>query len=146
MSWYNWFAKKAPERPPSDEPTSPIYFIAGTPVRFLSSAAVMTAEEALRKCPQLFRVVNYVSASVQSVPWYCEADPDVIAAERAPATTIKAINAVLKSPNDNYTAQSMEYWIAMNLMLYVRNASASVSTVRLLNANHHRLRRTCVAN
>jgi hypothetical protein len=135
MSWLNWLIKQPPVRPPQDEPTSPIYFIAGTPVRFLSSAAVMTAEEALRKCPQLFRVVNYVSASVQSVPWFCEADPDVNASERAPATTIKAINSVLKSPNDNYTPQAMEYWIAMNLMLYARaHFKVGINSAGLPNA------------
>ncbi len=130
----NWFRKAAPVRDPGDEPISPVFVVAGTPVRFLSSKAIMTADVALRKCPQLFRVVNFVASSVQSVPWYCEPDPDVIASEQAPATTIKAINSLLKSPNGDFTPQALEYWLAINLMLYARaHFKVGVGTTGLPN-------------
>lgn len=115
-----WFKKAAPVRPVSDEPLSPVFTISGQPVRFLSPAAVMTAEVARRKCPQLFRVTHLIASAVQSVPWFCEPDPTVIASEQASALPIKAINALLKSPNDNLTPESFRYWMALNLMLYNR--------------------------
>lgn len=100
MGLFGNLFKAAPVRPVTDEPASPIYVIAGQPVRFISQAAIATADEALRRVPQLFRICNFVASAIQSVPWYCEQDPDVVAAERAGATDIKAINALLKSPND----------------------------------------------
>lgn len=115
------FAKKAPERPPTDEPVSPVYVMSGQAVRFISPLASMTAETAQRKSSQLYRITNYVSCAVQSVPWYCEPDPDVIASEQAGASDIKAINALLKSPNDNYTSAQLLYWLTLNLMLYGRS-------------------------
>jgi phage portal protein BeeE len=116
----SYLFKKAPERIASDEPVSPIYFMAGQPVRFLSSAAAMTAEIAVRKVPQLYRITNFVSSAIQSVPWYCEVDNDVVAMEQAGASSIKAINSLLKSPNDSFTATNLQYWIALNLLLYAR--------------------------
>ncbi|MBO4228437.1 phage portal protein [Bradyrhizobium neotropicale] len=120
MSFLDIFRKKAPERPASDEPVSPIYVMSGQAVRFLSPAAVMSADVAQRKSSQLYRITNFVAASVQSVPWYCEPDPNVIAAERAGASKIKAINDLLKSPNDTFTSQQFQYWLTINLMLYAR--------------------------
>lgn len=120
MAWYEFLVKKKPDRPATDEPVSPIYVMGTQPVRFLSSAAIMAADVALRKCPQLFRIVNFVASAVQSVPWYCEQDPDTVAMDRAGASKVKAINDLLKSPNDTFTSQQMQYWIAMNLMLYAR--------------------------
>lgn len=118
--WLPFWTKAKPVRSESDEPVSPVFTIAGQPVRLVSTAASMTIDVAMRKCPQLFRVVHLVSTSVQSVPWYCEADETVIASERASAGQIKAINALLKSPNDNWTPESMRYWMTANLMLYNR--------------------------
>jgi phage portal protein BeeE len=114
------FVKAAPVRPAADIPDSPIFIMAGQSVRLLSNAAVSTAESALKNSSQLFRITNFIASSVQAVPWRVEADPEVTAGERAPATTIKALNALLKTPNDIYTAQQMRYWMAQNLMLYGR--------------------------
>jgi phage portal protein BeeE len=121
MAWLDFLYKKAPERAPSEEPASPIFMMAGQPVRFLSQAAVVTSEVAIRKCPQLFRIVNFVSSAVQSVEWECKVGDDTIAAEQAGRSQIKAINDLLKSPNDTMTSQQLQYWIAMNLMLYARS-------------------------
>ncbi|MGY3615678.1 phage portal protein [Bradyrhizobium sp. USDA 10063] len=120
MSLLDLFRKAKPERLETDEPVSPIHFMGGVPVRFLSSAAVEAADVAQRKNPQLYRITNFVASSVQAVPWFCEQDPNVIASERAAATKIKAINDLLKSPNDTFTSQQFQYWIALNLMLYAR--------------------------
>jgi Phage portal protein len=114
------FTKKKPDRPVSDEPESPIFVMAGRSVRLLPPAAAMTAEIAQRKSPQLYRITNYVASAVQSVPWFCEKDPDVVAMEQAGPAKIKAINDLLKYPNDTFNAKQLQYWIAMNLMLYAR--------------------------
>jgi phage portal protein BeeE len=120
MGWLDLLTKRAPQRSVDDEPVSPVFVFAGQPVRFLSSAAVMTADAAQRRSPQLYRITNFVASAVQSVPWFCEADPDLVAMERAPATKIKAVNDLLKSPNETFTSQQFQYWVALNLMLYAR--------------------------
>lgn len=137
MSWRDWFIKAQPARSPSDEPVSPIVTIAGQPIRFLSFESIMTAEVAQRKSPQLFRVTNFVSAAVQAVPWYVELEPEngrdqlgstktgrrtVInkANDKANPTTVAALNSLLKSPNDTFTAEQLRYWLTLNLMLYAR--------------------------
>lgn len=117
---FDLLTKRAPKRSPADEPPSPIYIMGGQPIRFLSTTAALGAEEAQRKSSQLYRITNYVASAVQSVPWYCEADPDSIASEQAGASKIKAINDLLKSPNDTWTAQQLQYWLTLNLMLYAR--------------------------
>jgi len=145
MGFGDWLFKRKPDRDEADEPASPIYIMGGQPVRFLSTRAVVTADVAQRESPQLYRITNFIASSVQSVPWYCEADPDTKVSEQAPATKIKAINELLKSPNDTYTAQQMQYWVALNLMLYARchfkvgvNSSSTPSGMYPLAAKHVR--------
>src|SRR6187397_2597979 len=120
MGFGDWFTKKKPDREDSDEPNSPIYIMGGQSVRFLSSKAIATADVAQRESPQLYRITNFIASSVQSVPWFCEADPNTQVSEQAAPGKIKAINELLKSPNDTYTSQQMQYWLALNLMLYAR--------------------------
>ena len=121
MGLMEFFQKKKPERTDAEEPMSPIYVMGGQSVRFLSGVAVATADVAQRESPQLYRITNFIASSVQSVPWYCEEDPTTEnITDRASPGKIKKINELLKSPNDNYTAQQLQYWIALNLMLYAR--------------------------
>jgi phage portal protein BeeE len=132
---WNWLVKKPPVRSPSEEPISPIFTIANQPVRFISPGAIMTAEEAQRRIPQLYRVTHLVASSSQVVPWFCEADENVPASERANSGAIKAITALLKSPNDNFTSENMRYWMTLNLMLYSRvHFKVGVGTAGLPNA------------
>src|SRR5262245_42045240 len=123
MKLLNYLFKRKPDRPETDEPLSPIYIVAGQSVRFLSSVAIMTAEEAQRKSPQLYRITNYISSAVQSVPWFVEKDPDVSPSNQPgeqSTSRIKALNDLLKSPNDNFNAPQFRYWLTLNLMLYAR--------------------------
>ena len=113
--------KKAPVRPASDEPISPIFTLGGQAVRFLNQQAIVAADVLHRTNPQLFRITQFIATSVQSVPWFCEPDPDVVKTEQAGASQIKAINELLKSPNDTQTPQQLAYWISLNLMLYGRS-------------------------
>jgi Phage portal protein len=120
MGLFDFITKKKPDRLETDEPQSPIYVMGGQSVRFLSQQAIMTADVAQRKSPQLYRITNFIASSVQSVPWFCEPDPEVNVSERVGASKVKAINDLLKYPNDTYTSQQLQYWIALNLMLYAR--------------------------
>jgi phage portal protein BeeE len=117
---FNHLVKKPPKREASEEPVSPIFTIAGQPIRFLSTTAVMGAEEAQRSIPQLYRVTHLVASSAQAVPWFCEVNPLVAKSEQASPNQIKAINSLLMSPNDNLTPENMRYWLTLNLMLYSR--------------------------
>jgi phage portal protein BeeE len=129
------FTKKAPIRLAEDEPMSPIFTISGQPVRFVSTGAIMTAEEAQRRCPQLYRVTHLVASSAQLVPWKCEPDPTVIKGEQATPGAIKAINAMMKSPNDNFTPENLRYWMTLNLMLYSRvHFKVGIGTAMMPNA------------
>lgn len=112
--------KKKPERSDGDEPVSPIYTLAGHSVRFVSAAAVVTAEVSQRKNPQLYRITNFVASSVQAVKWFCEADPDIVTSEQTGNSKIKVVDDLLRSPNETFTPQQLKYWIALNLMLYGR--------------------------
>jgi hypothetical protein len=119
MAWMDFLRKAKPVRPDQDEPDAPMY-IGGHPVRLLSTKAIMTSETAVRTVPQLFRITNFVASAVQSVPWYCEQDTDLQKSERAAPNAIKPINNLLKSPNDTFTSQQFQYWLALNLVLYSR--------------------------
>jgi phage portal protein BeeE len=134
MGFTDFFRKKAPDRPVSDEPLSPVFLISGQPVRLLSQAAAMTAEVAQRKIPQLYRITNFVSSAIQSVEWYCEPDEELPSTERAGPAQIKAINNLLKSPNDTMTAQQFLYWTTLNMMLYSRaHFKVGIGTAGLAN-------------
>jgi hypothetical protein len=54
------------------------------------------------------------------VNWFCEIDPDVPTSEAAAARQIKAINALLQSPNDTMTRQALLYWMTLNFACYGR--------------------------
>ena len=119
MGWLNdLFAKAAPVRRASDEPASPSASRSGKVV-VVTYSDVVSAEMAL-KHPVVYRCVNKIAESVQTVKWYCDIDPDVPVADRAGARVIKDLNDLLKSPNDNYPADQMRYWLALNYCLYGR--------------------------
>jgi phage portal protein BeeE len=121
MNFFNMLFKKKPDRPESDEPVSPVFQIGGQPIRLINMSAALSIEAAYRRVPQLYRITHFIASSVQSVPWYCDVDPDVTASDQAKATDIKAINKVLKSPNENMTSQQFAYWTTTNIMLYGRS-------------------------
>ena len=108
-----------PVRQRDEEPVSPIYVMGGQAVRFLSSAAVMTADVAQRKS-------RSSTASPISSPPACRrcrgsARPTRTSKDyrAAPATPRSRRSTIcLKSPNDTFTSQQFQYWIALNLMLY----------------------------
>jgi hypothetical protein len=120
MAWFNIFEKKAPERKPSDRPASPFaWFSSSVPRPLVSYENAIAAENAIAH-PMIGRCLHKIASSVQTVAWYCEEDPDVPAIERASKMTIRAINSMLRSPNDSFQADQLRYWMALNMAAFAR--------------------------
>lgn len=117
----NLFGKKAaPVRNDSDTPKSPIgAWGARSRIPVVAYQESVSAESAMSH-PILFRVVHKIATSVQTIAWFCEQDPDVPEAERAPKNVVKKINDLLRSPNDSLTQDQFRYWCAINLALFGR--------------------------
>ena len=114
----DFFRKQKPDRKPLDQPAAPMLW-ANAPLQTVSYMESIAADLAL-KHPIIFRCLHKLGSTASSVNWYCEADPDVPASETAPAKAIKAINALLQSPNDTMTRQALIYWMALNFACYGR--------------------------
>jgi hypothetical protein len=113
------FFKAAPVREPSDVPRSPVRTWSRNATPVVEYSNVIAGHMALQH-PIVFRALNKIAGSVQQVKWYAEADPDVLASERAGASVIKDINAVLNSPNDTLASDQLRYWMALNYAVYGR--------------------------
>lgn len=112
--------KRGPDRKKSDQPPASNSANMGGSKRPLVNYENTIAAEAALAHPITFRCLNKIAQSVQSVDWYCEADPDVPASNRAGAEQIKAINAVLQSPTNTYSPDMLRYWMALNFACYGR--------------------------
>jgi len=120
MGIFDYFTKKAPDRKPSEQPASPVaVWGSSTPLQTVSYMESIAAEVAL-KHPIIFRCLHKLGSTVSSVDWYAEEDPSVPKAEQANQRSIKAINALLQSPNDVMTRQALLYWMALNFACYGR--------------------------
>ncbi len=115
----NWSRKAAPERKPSATPMSPLGAWNRNQRRTVEYANVIAAEKAVEH-PVVFRCLHKIAQSVQTVRWYCEADPDVAVVHQASATQIKKINDLLSAPNDTLAPDQLRYWMAMTFALYSR--------------------------
>lgn len=73
--------------------------------------------------PILFRILNKLAISVQSVRWYAEKDPDAPKGEQRSATDtiLSDLQAVLDSPNDDMTADQFRYWMTLSFASYARS-------------------------
>lgn len=111
--------KAAPVRDPNATPKSPFGAWGRNQRRLVEYNNVIAAHRALQH-PIVFRCLNKIATSLQQVSWYAEADPDVVASERANATTIKALNALLQSPNDNMAPDQLRFWMALSYAVYGR--------------------------
>lgn len=116
------FFKAAPVRRASDTPLAPTTIRIGNnaPIRIIQYDNALAANKALGN-PVTFRCLNKIATSVQTVSWYAEADPDVVANERAGATVIKELNALLAKPNDNMAADQLRYWLALTYACFGRS-------------------------
>lgn len=112
--------KAAPVRNPNDQPKKPRgKWELGNKKTVVEYSNVVAAEKALDH-PVIFRALHKIASSVQQVQWYCEADPDVPLDEQAGKRQIKAINDLLKSPNDTLAPDQLRYWMALTLACYGR--------------------------
>jgi phage portal protein BeeE len=111
--------KAAPKREVSDQPRTPMQFWRSPGLPIVSYEEAVSAEAALRH-PVIFRIVNKIAVSVQSVRWYVEEDRSLTVKEQAGPATLKALTAVLNAPNDDMTADQLRYWLALNYALYAR--------------------------
>jgi phage portal protein BeeE len=112
--------KRGPDRRPSDQPASASSSNMRGAHRTLVSYENVIAAEAALEHPVVFRCLNKIAQSVQSVDWYCEEDPNVPPTQRAGAASIKAINAVLTSPSGMYSPDMLRFWMALNFACYGR--------------------------
>lgn len=120
MNWFtNIITKKAPDRLPLDQPASPLGFWSQQNRQTVTYQESVSAQNAL-KHPILYRCLNKLGTAVASVNWYADIDPEVIASERANKVAIKALNAVLQSPNEVYTRSQLLYWMTLNYACYGR--------------------------
>lgn len=113
-----FWRKAKPERRESDRPVETIFTSRGERAVITYPEQIEAAKALLH--PVLFRVVNKIAISVQSVKWYAEEDPDVPVNERASKSSIKKINSALGSPNDYMTAEQLRYWMGLNFALNAR--------------------------
>lgn len=112
--------KAAPVRNANDAPRSPLgRWDRGNKKHVVEYRNSMAAERALDH-PVTFRALHKIASSVQQVDWYCEQDPDLPESERASRTDVKAINNLLKSPNDTLAPDQLRYWMALTLAAYGR--------------------------
>lgn len=120
MGWFdNIFTKRAPDRSPSDQPVSPLGFWTGKTIQTVTYQESVSAEAAL-KHPILYRCLNKLATAVASVDWYVEQDDKVPVQDRAGQIVIKALNAVLQNPTDQYTRSQLLNWMTLNYACYGR--------------------------
>lgn len=117
MGVFDIFRKAAPVRSPTAQPASPVGAWTAERRPAVSYAEAISAQEAL-KHPVVFRCLNKIASAAASVNWYVEQDMDVPASERANATTLKKLNALLQSPSDTWTRAQLIYWMALNYACY----------------------------
>lgn len=119
MSWITDImgltTKAAPVRTDDDHPRQPraVFYRQSRPVVVYDNFC--KAEAALQN-PVIQRCLRIISRAVQSVDWYAEGLPGKQVAKR----DIDDINDLLASPNDDYTAATMRYWMALNMAVYAR--------------------------
>lgn len=107
--------KAAPVRDLKDEPSQG-YGITHNRKSAVTYKQVVTAAEAL-KHPVLFRILNKIAESVQTVGWYAEAVPGQPAPKQG---DLKKINELLASPNDSMSPEQLRYWMALSFAVYRR--------------------------
>lgn len=111
--------KAAPTRNSNEAPRAPAFNFGGRQVRLVDYRNVIAADRALQH-PVIFRCLSKIATSVQQVRWYAEADPDVVATAQAGANVIKALNALLQTPNDSMAADQLRFWMALSYAVYGR--------------------------
>lgn len=120
MAWNPFgFLKRAPDRKPSDTPAAPNSMRASTQQPLSTYENVMSAEAALNH-PFTFFCLMTIAKSFAVVPWYAEADTSLPENQRAGATAVKAMNALLQAPSPNFSPYQFKFWMALNYACFGR--------------------------
>lgn len=118
MEWnlFNLF-KRAPDPKPSDTPAAPNSMRMKTQAPLTSYENYITAENAMGH-PFVFFCLKTVAQAFATVEWYAEAD----SASTTPAgkRAIDQMNALLQSPNLNFSPYQLRYWMALNYACFGR--------------------------
>jgi phage portal protein BeeE len=104
------FLKLAPRRE-RDHPSSANFNFQGKKATITYVEAI-SAELAMAH-PVLYRCVNKIATSVQSVKWMAAKD-DTAKGKKITTSQLSEVQEVLDYPNDNMTAQQLRYWLALS--------------------------------
>ena len=118
MDW-NLFGlfKRAPDPKPSDTPAAPNTMNASTQRPTVSYENAITAEAAMTH-PFVFFCLTTVAKALATVEWYAEADP--LSSTPAGKRAVDQMNALLQSPNLNYSPYQLRFWMALNYACFGR--------------------------
>jgi len=118
MEWnlFNLF-KRAPDPKPSDTPAAPNTMRAKTQAPLVSYENAITAENAMGH-PFVFFCLKTVAQAFATVEWYAEADPE--SSTPAGKRAIEQMNALLQSPNLNFSPYQLRFWMALNYACFGR--------------------------
>lgn len=120
MALFGWLSKAKPERKEADKPRNPQTYGLSNQRKKITEYQNDIAASAAMAHPIVARCLNKIATSVQTVDWYAEEDPNVVASERASAGDIKKMNAVLTTPNDDMSPIQLRYWMALNYACFGR--------------------------
>jgi HK97 family phage portal protein len=113
------FKARAPDREASKAPKVPLYAFSKIARPLVSYSNVVAAEAAMEH-PIVFRMLNKLATTVQAVKFLAIEDPEAKGQDRANATELKNLNALLQSPNDNMTQAQFLFWATLNFACYGR--------------------------
>lgn len=121
MAWpFN--VKAAPVRSSEDAPFQPdIYYMSsGYGAKIITWNQYAAMEEAMHH-PIIFRALNKIAESVQTCRWFVEVDPYAAKPDQqGKAAIIKTLQSLLDSPNQDFSAAQLRYWITLNYAGYGR--------------------------
>lgn len=119
MSMFDFLRKAAPVRNPADVPKNPISVWNGIPRSFISYESIVSAEAALQH-PIVYRMLNKLATSVQSVKFIAVADKSVNVKAKPSDAALQRVQDLLDSPNDSMTQSQFLYWATINFACYGR--------------------------
>lgn len=109
--------KRAPDPKPSDTPAAPSSMRMQTQAPLATYENHITAENAMGH-PFVFFCLKTVAQAFATVEWYAEADPE--STNPAGKRAVDQMNALLQSPNLNFSPYQLRFWMALNYASFGR--------------------------
>lgn len=118
MEWnlFNIF-KRAPDPKPSDTPAAPSNMRMQTQAPLTTYENYITAENAMGH-PFVFFCLTTIAKALATVEWYAVADDE--SSTPAGKRAIDQMNALLQSPNLNFSPYQLRFWMALNYACFGR--------------------------